>query len=35
MDVSTIDLFLEDRHAQMGVEVETFARHSIATLLHP
>jgi acyl-CoA dehydrogenase len=35
MDLSTIDLFLEDRHAQMGVEVETFARSAIATLVHP
>lgn len=35
MDISTIDLFLEDRHAQMGVEVETFARQAIATLEHP
>lgn len=35
MDISTIDLFLDDRHAQMAVEVDTFAKNSIATLLHP
>jgi len=35
MDIATIDLFLEDRHAQMAVEVDTFAKNSIATLLHP
>ena len=35
MDISTIDLFLEDHHAEMALEVDTFARNSIATLLHP
>lgn len=35
MDVSTIDLFLEDRHAQIAVEVDTFANNYIATLLPP
>jgi len=35
MDVSTIDLFLEDRHTQIAVEVDTFAKSSIATLPHP
>lgn len=35
MDLSTIDLFLEDRHAQLGVDVDTFAKNSIATLPHP
>lgn len=35
MDIATIDLFLEDRHAQMAAEIDAFAEHSIATLLHP
>ncbi len=35
MDVGTIDIFLEDRHAEMAREVDAFARNSIATLLHP
>ena len=34
MDTSAIDLFLEDHHAQMALEVDTFAENSIATLLH-
>ena len=35
MDISTIDLFLEDRHAQLATEIDAFAEHSIGTLLHP
>jgi acyl-CoA dehydrogenase len=35
MDLATIDLFLEDRHAELVLEVDAFAKHSIATLLHP
>ena len=35
MDISSIDLFLEDHHAEMALEVDTFARNSIAALSHP
>lgn len=35
MDTSSIDLFLEDRHAEMAIEVDSFAKNSIGTLLHP
>lgn len=35
MDITAIDLFLDDHHSRLAVEVDNFARHSIATLLAP
>jgi acyl-CoA dehydrogenase len=35
MDLSTIDLFLDDHHAELAADVMGFATQSIATLPHP
>jgi len=35
MDISAMDPFLEDHHAEMAIEVAAFAKHSIAALQHP